>query len=147
MIGVSTVVRPGKFWFLAAALLIGCGKSDIPLAQVEGTIILDGAPLANATVEFQPADGKAKGRPSIGETGPDGKYKLRFSKDQWGAAVGRHKVMITTFSPEGDGKFRDRVPAIYNSHTTLVREVEKKQNWLDFNLQSNAIPIQATAGR
>lgn len=147
MIGVSTVVRPGKFWFLAAALLIGCGKSDIPLAQVEGTIILDGAPLANATVEFQPADGKAKGRPSIGETGPDGKYKLRFSKDQWGAAVGRHKVMITTFSPEGDGKFRDRVPAIYNSHTTLVREVEKKQNWLDFNLQSNAIPVQATAGR
>ncbi len=147
MIGVSTILRPVKLSFLAVALLIGCGKTDIPLAQVEGTIILDGQPLANATIEFQPAEGKAKGRPSIGETGPDGKYKLRFSKEQWGAAVGRHKVMITTFSPDGDGKFRERVPAVYNSHTTLVREVEKNQNWLDFDLQTNAVPIQATAGR
>ena len=147
MIRVSTILRPGKLWFLAAALLVGCGKSDIPLAQVEGTILLDGRPLANATVEFQPAEGTAKGRPSIGETGPDGKYKLRFTKDQWGAPVGRHKVMITTFSPTGDGKFRERVPAVYNSSTTLVREVEKNQNWLDFDLQTNAALLQANAGR
>ncbi len=147
MILVSTILRPGKLWLLSAALLVGCGKSDLPLAQVEGTILLDGQPLANATVEFQPADGKAKGRPSIGETGPDGKYKLRFSKEKWGAAVGRHKVMISTFSPEGDGKFRERVPAVYNSSTTLVREVEKNKNWLDFDLQTNAALLQANAGR
>lgn len=128
---------PGP-WLLAVVLVIGCSKGDLPLAQVEGVVLLDGQPLANATVEFQPEEGAAKGRPSIGETGADGKYKLRFSRDQWGAAIGRHKVLITTYSPSGDGRFKERVPAAYNSNTTLVRDVEGRQNWLDFDLQTTA---------
>lgn len=122
---------------LGAAMVIGCGKSDVPLAHVEGTVLLDGQPLANAIVEFQPEGPVGKVRPSIGETGPDGKYKLRFSRDRWGAVVGNHKVLITTFSPSGDGRFKERVPATYNSATTLQRTVERQSNWLDFDLQSN----------
>ncbi len=121
---------------LGAAMMIGCGKSEVPLAHVEGTILLDGQPLANAIVEFQPEGPVGKVRPSIGETGPDGKYKLRFSRDRWGAVVGNHKVLITTFSPSGDGKFKERVPATYNSATTLRRTVERQSNWLDFDLQT-----------
>lgn len=122
---------------LGAAMVIGCGKSDVPLAHVEGTVMLDGQPLANAIVEFQPEGPVGKVRPSIGETGPDGKYKLRFSRDRWGAVVGNHKVLITTFSPSGDGRFKERVPAAYNSATTLQRTVARQSNWLDFDLQSN----------
>lgn len=123
---------------LGAAMMIGCGKSDIPLAHVEGTILLNGQPLANAIVEFQPEGPVGKVRPSVGETGPDGKYKLRFSRDRWGAVVGNHKVLITTYSPSGDGRFKERVPATYNSATTLQRTVERQSNWLDFDLQSDS---------
>lgn len=126
-------VRAAWGWLVAASLVVGCGQTSEPLAQVEGTILLDGRPLPNAIVEFQP---EGKGRPSVGETGPDGKYKLRYSKNQAGARIGSHKVMITTFSPSGDGKFRERVPAIYNSATTLIRQVEGSSNWLDFDLQT-----------
>jgi hypothetical protein len=122
-----------------SVVMIGCGGgADLPLGQVEGTILLDGAPLPNAIVEFQPAGSTGAGRPSVGETGPDGKYKLRFAKNQWGAVVGQHKVRITTFSPDGDGGFRERVPAAYNSHSNLVRDVQGQGNWIDFDLQSAA---------
>lgn len=124
------------------ALLIGCGVSEIPLSHVEGVVLLDGQPLPNAIVEFQPDDRSGKLRPSIGETGPDGKYKLRHTKHKQGAVRGRHKVMITTFSPSGDGRFKERVPAIYNSGSTLTREVQASTNWHDFDLQSS--PDQQT---
>jgi len=123
---------------LALTMIVGCGKSDVPLSKVEGTVLLDGRPLANAIVEFQPDGPVGKVRPSIGETGPDGKYKLRFSRDRWGAVVGSHKVQITTFSPSGDGRFKERVPATYNVASTLRRTVERQANWLDFDLQSNS---------
>lgn len=124
------------------ALLIGCGGAEIPLSHVEGVVLLDGQPLPNAIVEFQPDDQSGKLRPSIGETGPDGKYKLRHSKHKHGAVRGKHKVMITTFSPSGDGRFKERVPAIYNSGSTLTREVQASANWHDFDLQSS--PDQQT---
>lgn len=130
---------------LVATLLVGCGSSDVPLSTVEGVVLLDGQPLPNAIIEFQPGDRTGKIRPSVGETGPDGKYRLRYSKAQYGAAVGKHKVQITTFSPTGDGRFKERVPAAYNTNTTLIREVGRAPNWLDFDLQSNASPSQSLA--
>ena len=135
-----------KRGILMAVLAVGCGKSGEQLADVEGVVLLDGRPLANATVEFQPAGPASKGRPSIGETGVDGRYKLRFSKVRWGAIVGRHKVLVTTFSPTGDGKFKERVPDVYNTNTSLLRDVEQSSNWLDFNLQSNAGPQTLASG-
>ena len=122
---------------LASALIVGCSASQLPLGEVEGTVLLDGQPLANAIVEFQPEGPLGKGRPSVGETGPDGKYKLRFSNNLTGAVAGKHKVMITTFSPTGDGKFKERVPPIYNTSTTLIREVQRDPNWHDFDLRTS----------
>ncbi len=130
---------------LTTVLLAGCGSSGVSLSTVEGVVLLDGQPLPNAIVEFQPDDRTGKVRPSIGETGADGKYRLRYSKDQHGAVVGKHKVLITTFSPSGDGTFKERVPAAYNTSTTLIREVERTSNWVDFDLQSNASPQQTLA--
>lgn len=130
---------------LTTVLIVGCGSSGVSLSTVEGVVLLDGQPLPNAIIEFQPDDRTGKVRPSIGETGPDGKYRLRYSKHQHGAVVGKHKVLITTFSPSGDGRFKERVPAAYNTSTTLVREVERSANWVDFDLQSNASPQQTLA--
>jgi hypothetical protein len=123
-------------YVLLLGLVVGCSQSG-RLGQVEGTVLLDGQPLPNAIVEFQP---EGKGRPSVAETGPDGKYKLRFSKHQWGAVLGKHKVLITTFSPSGDGQLKERVPAAYNTNTTLFRDVQSQPNWIDFDLQTDTPP-------
>ena len=132
-------------WLLLAMAAAGCGGAGVTLGDVEGVVMLDGQPLANATVEFVPDTSVKNVRPSVGETGPDGKYKLRFTRERTGAVVGKHKILITTFSPTGDGKFKERVPAIYNTASTLVREVQPQANWLDFDLRTSTGESQALA--
>ena len=136
---LSLLATGARFGACILALWIaGCTKAGPQLALVEGTVLLDGQPLPNAEVEFQPE----KGRPSIGATDADGKYKLRFSRDKWGAQVGKHKVQITTFSPEGEGKFKERIPARYNKATELSIEVKTGPNWRDFDLRSDSQTAQ-----
>src|SRR4029453_18299896 len=87
-------------WVLLAALaLSGCGKSKLTVAPVSGTVTLDGAPLAAASVMFQPKDG---GRPSFGVTNAQGHYILEYSMSELGAKVGPCTVRITTEN-RGDG--------------------------------------------
>lgn len=122
------------------SLVAGCSRGP-ELAEVEGVVLLDGVPLENAVLEFQPQEQSSGSRPSIGETGPGGRYKLRYSRERTGAIIGRHKVLITTYSPSGDGKFKERIPTIYNSNSTLVREITAPANWLDFDLRSAAVQV------
>lgn len=78
---------------LALLLVSGCGGgSEVDLAAVTGTVTLDGKPLANAQVEFQP---KAEGSPSAAVTDAAGKYTLLYTSSQAGALVGDHVVVIT----------------------------------------------------
>src|SRR5437667_12114172 len=81
----------------------GCGNSP-PLGTVSGRVTLDGQPLAETTVEFQPASGS----PSYGVTDADGRYTLAWNADQQGALVGRHTVRITSFN-EGKRQISERL--------------------------------------
>jgi hypothetical protein len=117
----------------------GCGSgapSDQPeLGEVQGTVTLDGKPLSAVIVTFNPA----KGRPSIGATDEAGKYSLTYLGNVDGAVVGKHTVTITTPQdhPDPPGqKFKDPVPAKYNSSTTLGADVKPGQNEFNFALQS-----------
>jgi hypothetical protein len=58
------------------ASTLGCGDSKV--ASVSGTVKLDGEPLANAVVIFQPlGDGKMNpGVGSIGRTNDKGEYRM-----------------------------------------------------------------------
>ena len=68
------------------------------LAEVYGTVTLDGVPLANVKVTFQPKTG----RPSIGTTDPAGHYRLEYySEVKSGAQIGSHTVRVDT---AGKGK-------------------------------------------
>jgi hypothetical protein len=122
---------------------LGCGDAgDRPeLGEVEGTVRLDNQPLKQATVIFQPE----KGRPSRGETDDAGHYELEYRPGVSGAAVGKHRVEISTYreaDPNSDDESRrqpapERVPAKYNSQTTLEAEVKAGDNEpIDFNLDS-----------
>lgn len=117
-------------------LLAGCG-SDGDLARVKGKVALDGEPLEDATVQFQPtAEG---GAPSSGKTDAKGRYELMFTFNARGAMPGEHVVSITTaetyFDEAGNEREREeRVPAKYNRQTTLKRTVEPGANTIDFDL-------------
>jgi len=116
------------------------GARPVKLSQVDGTIILDGEPLANATIEFQPS-GKDSGGPSFGETDPNGHYELMYTYDHKGALPGEHVVRITTGREVEDerGKIvviEERLPAKYNVKSVLRVTVERGTNTIDFDLTS-----------
>lgn len=116
-------------------LLAGCSsnRGDTPeLGDVRGTVKLDGTPLAGALVSFQPIGG---GRPSSGTTRDDGTYSLTFSNSQSGAKVGEHQISITTFT-YAKPDIPEKVPAKYNTATTLTATVQPRNTLIDFNLES-----------
>src|SRR5436190_410017 len=91
--------------FMATLMLIvGCGSGS-KVAPVSGVITLDGKPLPNAHVAFQPEAGKGSinaGTGSSGVTDASGKYTLRMAdSDQVGAVLGTHRVEIN-FKVESD---------------------------------------------
>ncbi|MFO0926170.1 MAG: carboxypeptidase-like regulatory domain-containing protein [Gemmataceae bacterium] len=130
-----------RFALLAAALalplLIGCGGSS-DMGKVSGKVTLDGAPLAGASLEFVPDNG----RPSTGTTDASGAYTLQYSPTEVGAKVGKHKVRITSRTMREDPKTHkseitpERLPAKYHANTELVREVKPGSNTIDFELTS-----------
>jgi hypothetical protein len=87
----------GRYLSLLASVLLlaGCGPSGPELAPVNGTVKLDGRPLENADVVFQPEDARS---PSYGRTGPDGRYELGYKRGVAGALVGKHTVSIRVSS-------------------------------------------------
>ncbi len=131
---------------LAAGILVsgllfatGCSSDVVKTVSAEGTVTLDGNPLANAEVEFQPTDNSS---PSYGKTDSSGHYELMFTADQAGAIVGEHKVRITTGGETEDENgnstaTEEVVPEKYNAQTELTATVEKGGGPYDFDLKTN----------
>ncbi len=106
---------------LALLGIVGCGGAKY--APVSGRVTLDGQPLADAVVIFQPiGDPKSPGGPgSAGKTNANGEYTLQVVEPgrRAGALVGKHQVQISTriTAPSGDDSSKtppDRVPAKYS---------------------------------
>ncbi|UUO07853.1 carboxypeptidase regulatory-like domain-containing protein [Blastopirellula sp. J2-11] len=126
---------------LCGLVLVGCsiGPTDLPeVAPVSGTVTLDGKPLNNATLTFQPA----VGRPSSGLTNKDGQYKLRYNLNLTGAKLGDHSVIITTYQEFDNPSDADRpaspelLPAKYHKKSELVAKITNGDNVVDFDLKS-----------
>lgn len=80
--------------FTALFISIGCGN-EMKVAPVSGTLTLDGEPVEQASVVFEPEEG---GRPSFGVTNAQGRYTLAYSRTLNGAEVGDCVVKITKLS-------------------------------------------------
>ena len=126
---------------VAIAVVAGCstGKPNVPFGTVHGRVTLDGEPLSNAAVMFEPENG----RPSYGVTSDTGQYSLVYRGKPWGAIVGQHKVRITTEAliPDSPGSaaakvVKEKLPPKYHTQTTLSAEVAKGDNTIDFDLTS-----------
>jgi hypothetical protein len=113
-----------------AILSAGCGGQSYKTAPVSGKVTLNGKPLADAAVMFQPiASGSISAGPgSEGRTDAEGRYTLSIigTKKQ-GAVLGKHKVRITMFEKDDPAddkpKRTKRLPPQYNRKTILEFEV------------------------
>jgi hypothetical protein len=122
--------------FAVGLLVLACGCGGTDLGQVTGKVTMNGQPLANVEVEFQPAD---NGRPSSGVTNAEGVYELQFSSQEKGALIGEHTVRINA-AEGGDGDDEENpakptvIPAKYNTQSTLKKTVNSGQQTIDFDL-------------
>ena len=125
---------------MLALLSAGCGPSGPEIASVSGRIIMDGKPLANATVVFIPENG----RPAGANTDQDGNYVLNFAQGRKGAIPGTNTIRIMTLrDPDQDENGQtipgspETVPSRYNTESELTFDVESgKKNVANFELKS-----------
>ena len=121
---------PWPLVIVALLLVIASGCSRGPVVgQVEGTVLVDGKPVAGLKVFYYPPEG----RPSRTVTDSAGHYKLKWKPDVGGALVGQHKVVISTITEQDRV---ERLPARYNSATELTADVQAGNNEIDFSLDS-----------
>ena len=116
----------------------GSGEAVPELADVSGVVTMDGAPLVNAKVIFEPQEttGNARRRASSATTQEDGSYNLDYNEDASGASLGKHRVAIIklTDNPEDAGK--QLVPTKYNDKSELTADVKADGNTINFDLKS-----------
>jgi hypothetical protein len=125
-----------RFVAVMLACLAGCGGPEHPpVGRVSGVVTLDGQPLADATVMFQPSNGRA----SQATTDKAGKYSLIYLDGVPGAMLGTHTVIIRTEIPGEDGQppiAKEKLPKKYHTESELKAEVKAGSNTHNFDLTS-----------
>jgi hypothetical protein len=128
-------------------LVCGCNRENAPgLGRVSGTVTMDGSPVADAAITFEPQGGTAG--TSLGRTDTEGKYELYYSRNLKGAATGEHVVRINTYREVGDDKpqiIKETIPSKYNVKSELKVKVTRGSNQHDFALESKGEVIQPYA--
>ncbi|MDR0521115.1 MAG: carboxypeptidase-like regulatory domain-containing protein, partial [Planctomycetaceae bacterium] len=122
--------------FVTLTIISGCG-TDLGPGKVSGTVTLDGQPLPDATVTFQPESG---GVVPMGGTDANGKYKLYYADAKAGAQPGRYKVCVSTAAPHLG--IAESVPAKYllPETTDVIVDIKKGTNTIDVELKSDSSP-------
>jgi hypothetical protein len=136
-------------WSIVAGLaMAGCGGGDgLPRERINGTVTLDGTPLADGNISFMPADPSATST-DLGAAIAGGAFDVPRDR---GPVPGQYRVSISSTeetaakagkqAPQpGDGDapvVRERIPAKYNTQSTLTAEVTRGgKNAFDFALSS-----------
>lgn len=125
---------------LALAILggfTGCGPARPPLVSASGTISLDGKPLPEASVVFQPTSG---GRPATGVTDAFGRFVLGTFKPRDGVLIGSHTVTIACREETSPDNVRWIAPKVYSlaDQSGLTADVIDGPATFDFDLSSSA---------
>ena len=132
------VLNASNFAILMLVCVAGCGGPAHPdVGRVNGVVTLDGQPLPEANVMFQPTNGRA----SIATTDKAGKYSLLYLDGVPGALLGAHKVIIRTEIPGEDGQppiAKEKLHKKYHDQTELTAEVKRGSNTFNFELKSQA---------
>lgn len=119
-------------------IFAGCSRSDQPeLGDVNGTVTIEGMPLAGAIIIFKPDVGRA----ATGITDPEGKYDdLEYLYGVYGAKVGPNTV---SFAYE-IGSSGPPIPSKYAGNSELKIDVKAGANTFDFSLDSAGSSDEST---
>jgi hypothetical protein len=128
--------------FFGCSRAVGPNYKKLDLSQVHGTVTLDGQPLAQASVRFYAKDGTF----SVGTTDSEGRYSLMYTSEQPGVLKGPKTIRIFALDgakgieegmdPNAKLFKSNRVPARYNTKSTLTETVEKDSHEFNFELKS-----------
>jgi hypothetical protein len=112
--------------------VVGCGDGRFKIVPVSGVVTINGEPVADAHINFEPrttAEDGLAGVGSYGDTDSEGRFVLQTLDNEAGAVVASHRVMIRTFVGEGgpDGSTKvirkELLPKKYHSSSKLTFEV------------------------
>lgn len=128
------ISKSGKHVLLASLsfFIFGCQQEEFPVVVVSGLVTLDGEPVPNALVGFEPVakPGSGKMGPgSFARTNDQGIFELVSIDKRKGAVVGKHRVRISTFEaetgPNGETivLFKETLPARYHNRSALSFDV------------------------
>lgn len=136
---VNIAVRCSLIVF-ASSLLAGCGDPDgPPRAAVEGTVTLDGKPLAVGLVRFVPKDGTPGQKVSVSieagefsvsaEHGPAvGKHRIEIESLDTGGLAMDDEDVIDKMQAEGVRRIKVvKVPPWYNRESMLAETVSASE--------------------
>ena len=138
MVRIALKRQSAVLCLLVSLATAGCGGPG-NVAQVTGRVTLDDEPLEGAYVVFNPV---VEGGQSSSLTDASGNYRLQYTREDYGAEIGEHRVRITTAdggNPDSDPpkpRVRERLPAKYHSNSELKATVEAGKNSIDFDLTS-----------
>jgi hypothetical protein len=130
----ARAARPGAFLIFLLALT-GCGAGTT-MAEVKGTVTVDGVPLNNGSISFLPADGTTK---TTGGIIKDGQYLVQVPIGDMKVAIRapkfshKQKLYDTPDSRERD-VFIESLPEQYNTETELRLDVKPGGIEKDFDL-------------
>ncbi len=108
----------GLLWLLCLTLAMGCGNSgEYAVVPVSGIVTCQGKPVGNATVNFTPKASEDRsslnpGKPALGITDKDGRFKLTTYENDDGAIVGTHTVNVGLNVNEETGKSPRGFPCV-----------------------------------
>jgi len=109
------------------------------LADVSGTVTLDGTPLPNAIVNFEPVtDEKVEQQRrlggSVGRSDDEGVYNLTYPGGHDGAVLGMHTVRVNKTDKQG----LEVLAKKYHLQSRMKHEVKAGSNTIDLDLRSEA---------
>lgn len=122
------------FVLLAAVNFVGCKSSDFDISPVSGRVTLNGDPLPNARLVFNPRakEGSVRAGPdSFGKTDENGEFRLKTIDSFDGAVVTTHRVFIRTIEFSDDENVsedapptrKELLPGRYHDRTELTFDV------------------------
>lgn len=126
---------------LSIALIVfavGCSaRSGPPIAPVSGKVTVDGQPMADIIVTFEPltTDASADQRAtSLGITDAQGRFVLKGGGEQFnGALVGKHRVRLAKKEPQ----LMDELDPNYNARNEMKKLKNFKQLPKKYNASSD----------
>jgi hypothetical protein len=117
-----------------------CGKKPIKTEKVTGIITLDGQPLAEATICFNPQH--PEGYIGYATTNPEGRYVLQTALGSGGSGTVQGDYIVTVKKSKGIGKpdsdayrIESLLPDIYNDQQKSPFKVTVKKGTNEFNFE------------